>query len=431
MKHKSYYIVVSSIIISVIVFSRCFDNGFREDDFSFLRHIITNPPLKAIFVPSQSFSFYRPGAISLFYLEFKLFHLNSGLYLVFNYVLHLLISIVYMKVLLAMRFDRWIAALAASIFILGVGHYGKQIMWACTSGPLFAVLLTLISLLILLRWLGNSIPANGSDHHNSARSHLLILLLLLISPLFHGLALFTPVLLLVTIWVYPGERRSRVVSMVPFIVVPPVIWLILLALLSKAYASYGNVPAQLLGSPAYLIRYLGFMLFPVQESQLVAGTGLGFLWPLIRLDPYLHIMIGALILLIILLILLKGKNNLRILAVWLPIAIIPFTFIQMPQSWLELRYIYYASIPLCGLLAHAMIHFGIRQNKALRAAAISILLVACACSVILITLLANKYDEMSKHPQNKARLEAIRESLSSRINRSMSFEAATPGVQDT
>ena len=143
-------------------------------------------------------------------------------------------------------------------------------------------------------------------------------------------------------------------------------------------------------APLYVVRYLGFMLLPVQR------TGIAPLPDLVRqfigVAAYIHVVLGVGGMLVLLALILKGTCVWRALGVWLALWLVPFSLVRMPESWLELRYLYFASIPFCGLLGHGFDVTGPRlgaRSGWIRHALIAGLV--CA-AVVIVTLLERQYD---------------------------------------
>ena len=139
------------LLLSLAVFSTSFDNPFRDDDFVFVRHAAGAAEFSDLLKPGPDFAFYRPGALLLFWAQVRALGGSGGGYVVFNFIVHALNSILLILALKHLSFSPGARFLAGGLFVLGFAHYGKQVMWACSSGPLVSVLLITCALYLYLR----------------------------------------------------------------------------------------------------------------------------------------------------------------------------------------------------------------------------------------------------------------------------------------
>ncbi len=380
---KEHFLYLFYLGLSLALFLPSFDNSFRGDDFVFLRHVTEGTPLSIIFRPSAGFAFYRPGAIALFYMEHMLFGSSGGLYLLFNYLLHVAISLLAIRVFVALGFTKLSALFAAGLFAIGLGHYGKQVMWASTSGPLAAVLLSLSALLLAVRW--------GVDWRRKGRLAGIISLLL-VSMTFHEAALLTPLLLGVVIWLYkrgghPGRDTLLVMS-------ASVLWGVVLAVVAGHYASYGRAGAAAIDVPQYLLRYLGFMLVPLQGESVHSAVP-GPVEILSGVAGYVQLFVGSIVFALVAALITWGGTTLRVLSAWVLLALLPFCFVALPKHWLELRYVYYASIPACGLIALGAEAMWTHRGRR-RAVMVALAVAVTVGTAFIVRMLERKYDAMAR-----------------------------------
>jgi hypothetical protein len=231
---------------------------------------------------------------------------------------------------------------------------------------------------------------------------------ILVSPAFHELALMTPVVLGTILWQCGTGGRARKARAVVLLGLPYLVWGIVLMSVSATYPSYGWTSASVTQVPLRLLRYLGFMVFPVQESQ-IAATQPAFVSSIAAAAKHIHAAAGAAILALLVLGGVKGERRFRVLVVWLLAALLPVTFVEIPGSWLELRYLYYASIPFCGIAAFVLARTGRMNSRLVRNAVITLVIIVTLGSGYLIRLLENKYDATSRSPENRAKMEEVRQ----------------------
>jgi hypothetical protein len=375
-------------LFSLLIYSRAANIQFCRDDHVFLSRVETLP-LREGLKPSPRFAFYRPGALGLFYLEHRLFERKSGAYIVFNCVLHFLISVLMLAILLRLRLGTDTALLASGIFLLGFGHFGKQMMWACSSGSLVSVLLSLAAILAGIEWMR---PAARDGRRDTALNRILypaaIVALLTVSPLFHETSIVTGIVIASIIMVMPPPNEAHKLKRAIVALLPLALWVLVFSSRSEVYLAHVHIRRAALGVPLHMIRYTGFMTFPLQPTHLAA---LGSTWvELIRAANALHIAVGSMLLATFLWLAFKAGPGLRVLSMWFVCALLPFTLVQVPGTWLELRYLYCASIPFCGFTAAAVVALAAR-GPVLRTISAALLIGVTAESTIMVLLLESAY----------------------------------------
>ena len=376
-------------LLSLFVYSRAFDNPFRQDDFVFLTHVEAHA-FPDVLVPGPGFAFFRPGAVALFSLEHAWFGRHSGAYIVFNYALHAVISVLLFFILRSLGGGR-VALLASGLFLAGFGHYGKQVMWACTSGPLASVLLSLVSILIILRSVKQE-PRAGLDRRGGLGwPPLVAFVLLAVSALFHEGSLAASILIVILVTVESSHRLNRKYALLFLALIPAALaaWLAL----AGRYPAYHAVGLReaVANAPVHLLRFLGFMVLPLQPTTLIEGSPVSR--TLVDAAPLLHVAVGAVFLLALLYLAFLRRGMLRVLAAWLLLALMPFTVLQYPTHHMDLRYLYPAAIPFCALAAITVVSLWERGGLTGRILGGGIALLALAGSTVLQLLLENRYDQ--------------------------------------
>jgi hypothetical protein len=386
-----YSITIYSIfiVISLLIYSRAFDNGFRQDDFVFLRHVETTSFLDSL-RPSPDFAFYRPGALVLFRLEHSIFGRNSGAYIVFNFLIHLASSFLVLLVMRRIRPFRGSEATAAGLFLLGLGHYGKAVMWACCIGQLVSITLSLAGILLSLRWAGCGSEEDGSCGERGSGYYLFLAIVFMTAAvLFHEGAIITPVVALLAVLACRHSGRFRGLGRVTLLLLPVPLSFVIYRSIFPAYPAYGLDAAFLSQVPVYLIRYSGFAVVPLQKTGIIVAPSI--LQRLIGFAPQLHYIAGVLLLAVFGYLAAFSRKRVWILSVWFPAAILPFTLIVLPEGWLQLRYLYHASIPLCGLAAAGFHRLSSSRGMVSRTIAIVLLLLAVLSTSALVLLLERHY----------------------------------------
>ena len=376
-------------VLAFLVYSRAFDNGFRHDDLVFLRHVENTSVLDS-FSPSSDFVFYRPGSLLLFRAEHMLFRGDSGSYIVFNFILHLAASALVLLVMRRLGLFPGAEFMAAGLFLLGFGHYGKVVMWACCSGQIASVLLSLAGILVSLRWAVRVEDADGKDGRNRGRYLLFAAILLMTSAIFfHESAIVTPVIAAIAVMASRRPARSTVGMRGVLLMLPVPLFLTLFLFLSGSNPVYGPDKERLFQVPIYLLRYAGFALFTIQRTGIVSISPM--LHRLIELAPMLQLVTGVLFMAVLGYIAFTREKGPRILSIWVPLAILPFTCIALPEGWLQLRYLYFASIPLCGLAAAGYYRLNSGRGTLVRIFSSAVVILIILGTSVLVLLLERHY----------------------------------------
>jgi hypothetical protein len=373
-------------VLSLALFAPSFNNGFRADDYNFLYNTTHSPGLMELISPGGGFAFFRPGAWALFAAEYGAFGMHSGPYIAVNWLIHLLNSALLLLVLRRSGYGAAAAAWAAGLFVLGFGHYGKQVMWACTSGPLTAVALILSAVLIALK---ATDPKAGSGERRLAP---LGGLLVLLAASFHESSLVAPVIALALCVKAHGPWKQMRKAPVLWTTVGW-LWIGVLALAASAHDTYPQAASDITMMPSRLVKYVGIMALPVQNSPLLER-----IWPplgahahLIQLVLGFVVLAGALIYGRV-----RGWSVWALLA-WLLVVLVPFSLVGISAgNWIELRYVYFAAMAFDTLLVLWLLERG----KRFRWAVVALVVVMTAT---VTTTLERKYAAMATSEENQIR----------------------------
>lgn len=405
---KSKCIYLFFLLLSVAVYSASFDNEFREDDFDYIRCAYELEHIRQIFRPNDLFSFYRPGTLMIFYVEYKLFGPErSGAYLAFNFIIHALTSLCLVRVLRRLEIDQWTAYLAGGLFLLGLGHYGKKVMWACTSGPLFAVLLS-----VSVVWLTVAYMHSMTESSQYRRGYLVGAgILMLLAPAFHEMGLTAPVLAAALLFIH-GRRSGKIRNgnhhwlLLAPAVLSLAVWGMAYCYVSGSHETYRRACHTLAHAPVLLFRHLGFMLLPIKPSPLMDGQPVFVQW-LLSNSTLIH---GAIALVIIgasVYVFVRGNRAERFLAVWMYLALAPFCFVDLPEGWLELRYLYFTAIPFCSLIVIVLIK-GLYIRGGIGCwTAIALTILATSMTIYVTVILESKYDSQARNDPDQHKLEEL------------------------
>jgi hypothetical protein len=225
---------------------------------------------------------------------------------------------------------------------------------------------------------------------------------LTLAPLFHEASLFACIIVAFLVMVsLPARTSSRPRHAVWFLVPLP-LWLGLWFLVSRSYPAYRGVEASIVNAPVYLIRYIGFMVLPLQRSAIIDANPIRDL--VIEAGRYVQLIMGSIVMVILLYLALRSRSAFRVLSVWCLLALVPFTFVQLPERWLELRYLYTASIPFCGLAAMALFALWGQKRVLWKITAGAVILGVTVGSIVLQLMLEKRYDRItSTRPSSSCR----------------------------
>jgi hypothetical protein len=220
------------------------------------------------------------------------------------------------------------------------------------------------------------------------------LILLTLSPLFHEASAITCIVIAFIVMVSLRSSNSSKLNHAILFLIPLLLWLGFWFLVAKSYSTFRGIEESILNVPVHLIRYIGFMVLPLQRTAIIGATPTRDL--AIVISQYLHLVIGSTILVLLLYLTLKTKGTPRVLSVWFLLALGPFTLVTLPEHWLELRYLYHASIPFCGLTATAVIALWGQKRIVWKVIAGAVIVGVTVGSMVLQVVLENRYNHYAQ-----------------------------------
>jgi hypothetical protein len=333
-------------VLSLALFAPSFDNGFRDDDYNFLYKTVHAEGLAQLVSDSAGLTFFRPGAWLLFAAEYKAFGMHSGPYVVVNWAIHLLNSFLLLLVLRRAGYGASVAAWAAGLFVLGFGHYGKQVMWACTSGPLTSVALTLTTVLLALK---TTDPDAGPVARRMAP---LCAVPALLATSFHESAVVVPVIALALCLKAFGPWREMRKAPILW-TAASLLWFGILAIVSPMHDAYTRVASDPVTALRF-IRYVGIMVLPVQNSPLLDRV-----WPWLSVNAHVvQLIVGIAVLAATVLYIRARGLGVGALLAWLLVALAPFSLVGISANWVERRYVYFPAMAFDTLLVLLLMEWG-------------------------------------------------------------------------
>lgn len=294
--------------------------------------------------------FSQPLLQLFFLLEYRAFGLDFGWYVTVSLTLHAINAfVVYM--LVNMLFHRvWLARLAAVLFAMGVGSYGRNLLSIAGQESLLLAALHLAVLYLFVR--------NDFRHDGRLLSPYFILGIILYG--LSGLTKASTLSVLGCLVAYKAffyQRRERR----PVFSNDLLIFLALGLLFQLGQSQYGFRTPTVLSdaegplvytwnSAVNLFRYLNLMVFPLQESSLLRDAGV-----VVQLLFQVRVVINALLTVYVLSFsffgVVFGSRPLRFFIAWTYITLLPFTAQAPGNDWLNLTHLYLASLGFCVVLS--------------------------------------------------------------------------------
>jgi hypothetical protein len=340
----------------------------------------------------------------IFGLEFRFFGLNPRPYFLLNMLVHWVNSILAYFLINTLLHNRRSAFLAAFLFALAVGSYGKNLMFATgISSLVYAVPVLLGTLLYVL-----------NEKHAAGRVVSIYsagFYLLFAASLFMRGGTFSMLASFAFYNIFFRAERDR-----------PVLHTNLAICLGVAagatllhrlgFAAAASLPvdagAFLRNLPAYLV----LMVFPLHQSELLATAP-----PLVRavyaIAPFIRFFVGLAILSYSLFGFIFGSRELRFYLAWMFVMVVPFAFFRYPSDWLNLRFLYLVSVGFCVVLTTGTL-YAVRllsHHRKRRCLPFIIPLFYIALSAALVNQLDSKNEQLAGAAPTQAQLALIRAAL--------------------
>lgn len=342
----------------------------------------------------------------IFGLEFHFFRLNPRPYFAVNMLVHLLNSFLAYALIHQLLHDRRSAFLAAALFALSVGSYGKNLMIASgVSSLVYATTVLLGTLLYVL----NEKRNDGRPFGIYALGFYALFLgsLFMRGGTFSLLASFTFFNIFFAV-----ERRRPVLHVNLSVCLGLALGATLVLLWSGGRATPVPVDAGafLRNLPGYLI----LMVFPLHQSELLS-TAPAVVRAVYAVAPFIRILVGLTILSYSLFGFVFGSRALRYYIAWTYLMVVPFAFFRYTADWLNIRFLYLVSVGFCVLLTtgtlygYKLLHH--RRGRRLLPFAIPVFYVLL--SAALVNQLDRKNEQLAQSPETVAKRARIAARLGS------------------
>jgi len=346
--------------------------------------------------PDSSFAFYRPGAQLLFWAEARVFGTHTGAYIAWNAFLHALVAFALFRFSLVVLRSRLVALAAALAFAAGIGHFGKQVLWASSGGAITS------TLLIITGITGYEVLISRDSRSPPAWTAFVSACVL--APAFHEIGHLIPILTVIAWFLRAkthdnsggdADRMPRLTALLAasIALAASSAWWFLRAGIPEMQGVYGGVSRQFFAGLPKSIRYLGLMVIPVQATDVlpalffraVAQAAVPMQW----FTGGIAGITGAMV--------AWRTRDYRIPFAFMLIMLAAIGTVAVPHGWLELRYTYFAAPWFSMFLAVAFI----RTRHRRIAVAVTVLVLLSTLAVTWI--LEHKYDRSSspvKHTES-------------------------------
>jgi hypothetical protein len=155
---------------------------------------------------------------------------------------------------------------------------------------------------------------------------------------------------------FPDERGGRNIlapNLIILVAAAISFWLLreLTGVVSVSSGLAGRDPWNFISSfVANMVSYLVHMFFPIHVSHLVA-TGHPLVRTIYSVAPVIRIIIGIFLISYSAFGFVFGNRTIRFFLAWTFISVLPFCALQLPEDWLNIRYLYQVSVGFCFILA--------------------------------------------------------------------------------
>ena len=370
---------------ATLLFAQVLDTGFwSPEDASDLWRLSQNEQ-ESHFRPTLAGGYPTNPVLAL---EYRLFGTDARAYYLVNLFVHILNAWIAYALVISLLHDAPAALMAALLFAVGVGSYGKNLMFA---GGISSLLYAKVVLAGTLLYVWNEQKNAGRPLGLYAFAFFAVFLL---SLFMRGGSFSILASCLFYNFFFRPERQRRVLhtTLVLALVTAGV------ALVVRWFLGPGLGPGKV-DPGAFLVnlpRYLVLMAFPVQHSELLADAS-GFVRWLYALAPIIRVFVGLAFLSYSIFGIVFGNRAIRFYIGWIYVMVVPFAVFRYPTDWLNLRFLYLESLGFCVLLTSGAIYVSrlLAHRPRRRFVPYLVPLFYAAMSAILITKLDGKNERLA------------------------------------
>lgn len=401
---------VAVLAVSFGFYAIALDNGFwHPEDFEVLSRAQQFASDPSQLLRHDVMSRFQPLPLALFMLEYRAFGLDPTGWYATNFVIHALNAWLVFWLVSAFGIDRRVGILSGLLFAMGVGSYGKAVLFIAGAENLLTTTLYLLTMNLYVR---NDLYGGGRIR--SWRYALVLLLCLAVS-----LARPTAISLLLGLIAYKvffrgerGHRRKVFDAQLLILVVGAIAFWALrrnAGLVEFAWESAGRHPIEFTGRFFQnMLNYLVHMFFPVHVSRLIE-TGNPVLQAIYVASPVIRVLLGWGVISYGLFGFVFGNRPIRFFLAWTLISVLPYCVIQFPSDWLNIRYLYQVSIGFVFVLASGTVYSTdlLHRTRWQRWLPLIAPLLFILMSAYITRRLDTKYEIDAASAENRARLEQI------------------------
>jgi hypothetical protein len=344
-------VFLAMLAASLLFYGMALDNDFwHPEDFRLLGEAQTVLHDPSMLLSTDASENYHPFPLAIFSAQYRIFGMNPMGYYAFNLVLHAFNAFLVYFLVLAFIPDKRIATLSSSLFVLGVGSYGKAVLFV---GGMENLLLTMLYLGILNLYIRND---RYEDGRVLSPRYFLVLFLFLLASYAQPTAFSLIMGLFAYKLFFSGERGGRNIlapNLIILVAAAVSFWILreLTGVVSVSSGLAGRDPWDFTTSfVKNMVSYLIHMFFPIHVSHLVATSH-----PVVRaiysVAPVIRVIIGIFLISYSAFGFVFGNRTIRFFLAWTFISVLPFCALQLPEDWLNIRYLYQVSVGFCFILA--------------------------------------------------------------------------------
>lgn len=398
------------LLVSFAFYSSILDNGFwHGEDFLVLetaQHLASDP---SRLLRHDVIARHHPVTLALYVFEYQTFGLDPRGWYTTNLFLHALNAWLVYWLVTALVTDRRMAVLSGLLFAVGVGSYGKAVMFIAGAENL---LITTLYLLILNLYVRNDLF--GQRRLLSVRYALVLILFLLVS--FAKPTTFALVGGLMAYQVFFSNGAGRR----PW--TDARLWILVLAAIGfwavREATGVVDFHVEMAGGNPFsfavnfvknMIQYIIHMFFPIHVSHLVE-TSHPLVKTLYAMAPLIRFLIGLSIVSYSLFGFVFGNRTIRFFLAWTFISVLPYCAVRMPEDWLNIRYLYQVSIGFVFIVsAGTMLSTDLLHRRPRRRwLPLVVPMMFVVLSGYITARLDEKYESQAAAPESRAALEQIR-----------------------
>jgi len=333
-------------VIGFSFFSLVLDNSFwHGDDWNYLLQALRIGEHWHEIFSTRLHETFQPIPNLIFFLEFKLFHIDARAYYLFNIFVHSINAFLVYLLVRTMLKDRAIAVLSGLLFEFAVGNFGKSVM---TVSGISDLVITTLTLTTMIYYIKNELEERGAPW----KKNFILCLIFFTLSLLSKTTSFSLLGLMLAFNLFYREETGRRVLDRNFIMFGGFALFVLIVKLIAQGAIPGaeDIDLSLLSLARNFAAYLVRMVFPIHSSTLVSEAG-----PVVKFIYEFATAIRVVILLCIvsysLFGFIFGNRVIRFFIAWTYIVVAPFCFFRFPKDWLDIRFLYLVSVSFQMILA--------------------------------------------------------------------------------